>query len=148
MEDHSRGMRFGAFLIQSMAQGQLELMLGMKRDPVFGPLVMIGIGGVLVEMLGDVAVALAPVRAEEVRRMLATLRGFRMLQGYRGHPGVDIDALIDLVVKFSSMCADLGHELDEIDINPVIAGAQGFVAVDALLIRRKDASAPTVANGL
>jgi len=147
MEDRSRSMRSGTFLVQSMAQGTLEMMLGMKRDPVFGPLVMIGIGGVLVEIFGDVAVALAPVRAEEARRMLSTLKGFRMLQGYRGHPGVDIDSLIDLVVKFSSMCADLGHELDEIDINPVIAGAQGLVVVDALLVRRKGASMPSAANG-
>lgn len=138
MLDKARDLTFGAFLVQSMARGPFELMLGMKRDPVFGPLVMVGLGGVFVEIFGDVASALAPVTNEGARAMLTRLKAHRLLAGYRGQPGVDLDALAAMVVRFSHLCHDLRDDLVEIDVNPVIAGPDAMVAVDALLVRRAD----------
>lgn len=126
------------FLIQPMVRSHLELMLGMKRDPVFGPLIMVGLGGIWVEIISDVAKELAPVDQRTAARMIAGLKTYRLLEGYRGKPGVNLDELAALVVDFSRMCTELADDIEEIDINPVLATQQGLVAVDALLIRRQD----------
>lgn len=131
-----QGARSGAFLLQSMVQGSVEMMLGMKRDPVFGPVVMVGLGGIFVEVFGDVATAIAPVSPEQAQEMLAGLASFRLLQGYRGKPGVDMDALTRTVACFSELCVDLADEVDEIDVNPLICGPRGATAVDALIVLR------------
>lgn len=135
---NAQNLTFGAFLVQSMARGPFELMLGMKRDPVFGPLVMVGLGGVFVEVFGDVASAIAPVTKEGALAMLTCLKAHRLLSGYRGQPGVDLDELTTMVVRFSHLCHDLRDDLVEIDVNPVIAGPDSMTVVDALLIRRTD----------
>lgn len=127
----------GGFLLQPMERAQYELVLGMKRDPVFGPLLLVGLGGVLVEVLGDVVTELAPVSVLLAHDMLRRLKTYRLLQGYRGQPGVDLDALAQCVADFSKMCMDLADEVEEIDINPVMANENGLVAVDALIVRRK-----------
>lgn len=126
----------GIFLLQPMVRGHLELVLGMKRDPVFGPLLMVGMGGVLVELFGDVATEIAPVTTVQAHEMLRRLKAYRLLQGYRGKPGVDLHALVQLIVRFSQLCMDWTDEVEEIDINPVICHAQGFAIVDALIARR------------
>jgi len=126
------------FLIQPMVRSHMELMLGMKRDPVFGPLIMVGLGGIWVEIFSDVATELAPVDQRTAARMIAGLKTYRLLEGYRGKPGVNLDELAALVVDFSRMCTELADDIEEIDINPVLAMQQGLVAVDALLIRRQD----------
>lgn len=136
LREHEPGAAPGRFLLQPMETGDFELVLGMKRDPVFGPLVMVGLGGVLIEMFGDVATELAPVSALQAGAMLRRLKGYPLLQGYRGKPGVDLAALADLVAHFSRMCMDLRDEVDEIDLNPVMARGDRFVAVDALIVRR------------
>lgn len=126
------------FLVQPMVRSHLELMLGMKRDPVFGPLVMVGLGGIWVEIFGDVATELAPVDRVTAVRMIAGLKTYRLLEGYRGKPGVDLDELAALIVDFSRMCMELPDDIEEIDINPVLATQRGLVAVDALFVRRQD----------
>ena len=116
-----------------MAAPGVELIVGGRRDAVFGPAVLVGLGGVLAEVLDDVAVMLAPVGEAEVRRRLERLRGAPILRGVRGRPGVDLGALAGLV-------ATVGRELVanpailEIDLNPVVAGPSGSVAVDALVV--------------
>lgn len=136
LSEHAPGAGPGRFLLQPMEKGDFELVLGMKRDPVFGPLVMVGLGGVLIEMFGDVATELAPVDPSQAAAMLRRLKVYPLLQGYRGKPGVDLDALADLVARFSRMCMDLCNDVDEIDLNPVMARGNRFVAVDALIVRR------------
>lgn len=136
LSEHAPGAGPGRFLLQPMEKGDFELVLGMKRDPVFGPLVMVGLGGVLIEMFGDVATELAPVDPSQAAAMLRRLKVYPLLQGYRGNPGVDLDALADLVARFSRMCMDLCNDVDEIDLNPVMARGNRFVAVDALIVRR------------
>ena len=107
--------------------------MGGRRDAVFGPAVLVGLGGILAEVLDDVAVLLAPVTAADVRARLETLRGAAILRGVRGRPGVDLDALAAFVAALGDvLVAD--EAIVEIDCNPVIAGPSGVIAVDALVV--------------
>jgi len=126
------------FLVQSMIQGGVELVVGMKRDPQVGPVLLVGLGGVMVEVLGDTALALAPVGKAEARRMLERLRGFRLLNGFRGAPAVDLDAVCDAIARISELAADHADRIEEIDVNPLLARPEGAVALDALIVLRKD----------
>ena len=109
-------------------------MVGVKRDLQFGPLVAVGLGGVMVELLQDNAVRLAPVSRDGARAMLGALKGGRLLVGFRGSAGVDLDRLADTVARVSELAHDLADLVDEVDVNPVIATATGTVAADALIV--------------
>lgn len=123
------------FLVQPLVRSTHEIVLGMKRDPVFGPLVMVGLGGVLIEVLGDVACELAPVSEPAALQMIERLKAFKLLEGYRGKPGVRLSQLAALIAAFSRLCVELQEQIEEIDINPLMYGPSGFVAVDALFIK-------------
>jgi len=114
-----------------------ELSLGLARDHELGPLLVVGAGGVLVELLADRAVALPPVSPAGARRMLATLRVSRLLAGLRGQPPADLDAVTAAITGLSRLAAELGDGLEALDINPLICGPAGAVAVDALAIPRQ-----------
>jgi acetyl-CoA synthetase (ADP-forming) len=120
-------------LVSEMVQGGLELILGVKRDPQFGPVVMIGAGGVLVELLGDVQFALAPVSPRAAEAMLKRLRIWPLLKGFRSTPRRDVTAAIDAVVKVGELAATLGDRLLELDLNPlfVLREGEGVLAADA-----------------
>jgi acetyl-CoA synthetase (ADP-forming) len=120
-------------VVAEMVSGGQELILGLKRDPQFGPAIMVGAGGVLVELLGDVEVALAPVSAEQAEAMLKRLKIWPLLQGFRGQPPRDVAAVIDALVKLSRLGAALGDRLAELDVNPLLVGraGDGAIAVDA-----------------
>jgi acyl-CoA synthetase (NDP forming) len=133
---HAPQARVDGISVQQMAPPGVEIVLGVKNDRQFGPLVAAGLGGIMVELLGDTAVRLAPVNDQTARAMLASLKGHALLTGFRGKPGVDIDGLVDTICRLSELAHDLGNIVDQIDINPVIAGANGVVAVDALIICR------------
>ncbi|HEY7828451.1 MAG TPA: acetate--CoA ligase family protein, partial [Candidatus Limnocylindrales bacterium] len=127
------GIGLRGLLVEPMLPAGLELIVGLKRDPQFGPLVLVGLGGVLAELLDDVAIELAPIDPATAGAMLDRLRGAPLLAGMRGRPGVDRAALIELLVAV----ARLGWErpdLLEIDLNPVIAGTHGIMAADALVV--------------
>ena len=126
--------RVAGVLVSEMIGAGLEMMVGARRDPQFGPLVTVGVGGVLVELLADVQVGLAPVTPMEARDMIDRLKARKLLDGYRGAAPVDIEALVDIVVRLSELAADHADRIDEIDVNPVIMGAHGAIAVDALLV--------------
>ena len=113
-----------------------ELSLGLARDHELGPLLVVGAGGVLVELLADRAVALPPVSPAQARRMLGTLRVSRLLAGVRGQPPADLDAVAAAITGLSQLAAELGDVLEALDINPLICGPAGAVAVDALAIPR------------
>ena len=122
--------RLDGVLVQQMAGGDtVELLLGMVRDPQFGPLVMVGFGGIFVEILGDTATRLAPVSVLEARAMLAELRMAPALSGFRGRPPVDLEALADTVSRFSRLAFDVPSLL-ELEINPLLAGTTGARALD------------------
>jgi len=106
------------------------------RDDAFGPLVVVAAGGTLVELLADRAVACPPVSRAMARRLLDGLRVGPLLTGWRGAPAVDIEGLVDVVVRFSELATELGDVLDAVEANPVVASSHGVVAVDALVIAR------------
>jgi acyl-CoA synthetase (NDP forming) len=120
-------------VVAAMLGRGVELSLGMVRDPQFGPVVMIGAGGVLVELLSDHVSALAPFGPETARRLLGRLRVRKLLGGVRGQPPVNIDTLAAIISRFSVLCDELGDLVIEIDINPLICGAE-IVAADALVV--------------
>jgi len=122
--------------VQQMALSGVEIVLGVKNDRQFGPLIAAGLGGIMVELLDDTAVRLAPVGGETAREMLASLKGHALLTGFRGKPGVDIDALIDTICRLSELAHDLSDVVDQIDVNPVIVSAGGVIAADALIVCR------------
>ena len=126
------------FLVQAMVKGGVELVVGVKRDPQCGPVLLVGLGGVLVEVLRDTALALAPVGKMEARRMLERLRGYKLLQGYRGAPAADLDAVCEAIARISEFAADYADEVEEIDVNPLLARPDGAVALDALIVLRKE----------
>jgi hypothetical protein len=122
----------GALVGRQVTDG-IQMIVGAVRDATFGPTVMVGLGGVLTEVLGDVAFRVAPLHVDEARDMLRELRGFRMLTGYRGSPVADLDALAGLAVRLGDLMCDR-PDISEVDLNPVVALADGCVALDARII--------------
>ena len=119
-------------VVQAMITGGVETMIGVTDDPLFGPLIGFGLGGIHVEVLRDIQFRIAPLSDRDAEELVTGIRGFRLLQGYRGHPPADVDALRDLVLRIS-LLADAVPEIAELDLNPVIALApgQGCRIVDA-----------------
>jgi acetate---CoA ligase (ADP-forming) len=123
-------------LVCQMVRPGVELALGIVRDPDLGPLVVVGAGGVLVELLSDRAVALPPVTVAQAADLLAGLRVRALLNGVRGAPPADLDAVLQAISGVSELALELGDQLAALDINPLICGPAGAVAVDALAIPR------------
>ena len=120
-------------LVAPMAPPGLELIVGVSRDPQFGPIVLAGLGGVFAEALDDVALCLAPVSARDAAAMLAGLRGKALLDGVRGRPPVDRGAVVEILVALGHLAAER-PDIRAIDVNPVIAHDHGALAVDALVV--------------
>ncbi|GAA2764779.1 acetate--CoA ligase family protein [Streptomyces paradoxus] len=127
----------GVLVCQMVEQG-VEMVVGVAHDDLFGPTVTVGLGGVLVEVLRDTAVGVPPFGEEQARDMLAGLRGRALLDGVRGRPAADLDALVEVVLRVQRMALELGDQLAELDINPlmVLPQGQGAVALDALAVCR------------
>jgi acetyltransferase len=111
--------------------------VGLSQDPVFGPVVMVGLGGVWIEVLKDVTFARCPVSASQAMALIHTLRGASLLKGFRGAQPADIQALADLVSRVSAIGAALGDELGELDLNPVFVHSTGVTAVDVVFSLRE-----------
>lgn len=122
-------------LVQRMEEGVAECLVGITTDDRLGPVLAVGLGGVLVEVLKDVSLRVLPVSESDVREMLEELRGVQLLRGVRGGPPGDVDALVDLVLRVSEMACDLEGRLSQLDLNPVIVrpAGDGVVAVDVLV---------------
>ncbi len=135
---HAPNARIDGISVQEMASG-VEMIVGAVNDPHFGPYVMVGLGGVLTEVLHDVAHRFAPVTAADAREMLAELKGAKILDGYRGAPPLDVDAVVDVLVRLSWLIHDHRDRVAEIDINPLFVRGQGkgVVAADALVLLRE-----------
>jgi acyl-CoA synthetase (NDP forming) len=119
-------------LIERFSPG-VEVIVGVRHDQAFGPVVLVGLGGVLAEALDDVAVAPAPVAPEGVQRMLSRLRTSGVLRSARGAAAPDVDALTEIVATVSSRFCEHADQIDELEINPLVFGSDGWVAVDAVL---------------
>jgi len=125
--------RLEGFVIQETARGEAEVIVGTRRDPQFGPVVLVGLGGIAVEILRDVALAPAPVSAARARVMLGSLAAARLFTGARGRPPLDVDAIADVVSRLSWLATDLGPRLVDFEVNPLIVRrpGEGAVAVDS-----------------
>lgn len=132
------GISLDGVLVCQMVERGVEMVVGVTHDELFGPTVTVGLGGVLVEVLRDTAVRVPPFGDDQARAMLAELRGRALLDGVRGAPPVDIDALVEVVIRVQRMALELGDDISELDINPlmVLGRGQGAVALDALVMCR------------
>jgi len=126
--------RIDGVLVQAMSSGEVEFVIGLKRDPVFGTVVMAGLGGVLIEVLRDVSFRRAPVSVAEAQRMLDELKGRALLAGVRGKPPINRARLAQLISAVSCFGAAAGARLSELDLNPVLLSREDAVAVDWLMV--------------
>lgn len=127
--------RIAGIVVQPMVPAGVEVMIGGRVDPLFGPLVVVGLGGILVELLQDSAVGLAPLGLQEARGMLARLKGAALLRGFRGSEPVDLHALATLICRVSELLADHAATVAELDVNPLICSGSRILAVDGLIVR-------------
>lgn len=130
------GQKLEGVTVQPMAQKGIELFIGMVRDPLFGPLIGFGLGGIWVEVLSDIRFRLAPLCREDAHEMIHEIRGFRLLEGYRGMAGADITAIEALLLHVSELSTQ-APEIQSLDLNPVIAlpPGKGCIVVDARIQR-------------
>ena len=124
------GITDGHFLVQEMVSG-VEMIVGVRRDPSFGPLIAVGFGGVFVDLLQDVAIRLLPVDRRDAAAMLDELRSAPVLHGYRGRPACDVEGLIDAIVAMGAL-PGAGDAINDLEINPlmVLPAGRGVCAVD------------------
>ncbi|NHJ20007.1 MAG: acetyl-CoA synthetase [Candidatus Lokiarchaeota archaeon] len=123
--------------VQKMASEPItELIIGMTTDAQFGPALMFGIGGILVELLEDVSFRIAPITEYDAREQIHEIKGFPILDGYRGKPKADIDAIVNVLLKISDLVTE-HEEINEMDLNPVFIYEKGLICVDARIILKK-----------
>jgi acyl-CoA synthetase (NDP forming) len=137
-KNYAPAARIDGVLVQPMAPPGREVILGVNRDPTWGPLLMVGLGGVLVEAIGDVALSPVPLDHAAAAALLGRLKGAAILGPYRGAAPADTEALVELMVRLSHFAADHADDIAEIDLNPVIVHArgQGVSVVDALIVKQ------------
>lgn len=126
--------RINGVLVQPMVPQGIEMVVGARNDPLFGPLVVVGLGGILVEVLKDTALAPAPVSAAQAEALLRQLKGVKLLEGFRGMPGVNIGRLAQVISDVSRFAADHRDRVAELDVNPLICAGERVTAVDALIV--------------
>ncbi len=131
-QKHPRA-RIQGVSVQKMARAGVEVIIGMSKDDQFGPVLMFGLGGILVEVLKDVSFRLVPLAKRDAAEMVREIKGYPLLEGYRGQEAVDISYLEELLLKVSDF-VERNPEVKELDLNPVFAYSDGAVAVDARVI--------------
>lgn len=139
-ERYKAGVKVKGVLCSRMVRNPVaEAILGVVSDPYFGPALLFGMGGVMVEVIKDRVLMIPPVTREEARRAVDATKGSRLLYGFRGKPVADVDALVDMIVKVGDMTADLSERIEALDINPlmILPEGEGVVAVDALVALKK-----------
>jgi len=144
-----KGRKLDGFLIEEMAAKGQEIVIGGVRDPQFGPMIMVGLGGIFVEVLADVAFRLCPITEPDARAMLDELRGAPLLDGVRGQAAVSRDAIVDVLLKVGGtdgLLLSLGDEVAELDINPLIVSNSAAVAVDARFVLTDGSGGATSGN--
>ncbi|MHA1594522.1 MAG: acetate--CoA ligase family protein [Candidatus Baldrarchaeia archaeon] len=123
--------------VQEMAPEPVaEVIVGMTKDPQFGPAIMFGLGGIFVEVLKDVSFRIAPLTAYDAREMIQEIKGYPVLTGIRGRPPADIDTLVNIILNVSKLVMEI-EEIDQLDLNPIFAYSKGAKTVDARIILSK-----------
>jgi len=125
--------RLHGVAVQKMARPGVEVIIGMSKDAQFGPVLMFGLGGILVEVLKDVSFRIVPLSRRDAAEMLREIKGYPLLEGYRGREAVDLSYLEELLLKVSSF-VEQTPEIRELDLNPIFAYSDGAIAVDARVI--------------
>jgi acyl-CoA synthetase (NDP forming) len=125
--------RIDGVAVQHMAPAAIEVIIGMSKDPQFGPVLMFGLGGVLVEVLKDVAFRIVPLEPRDARQMVREIKGYPVLEGARGRDAADIAALESLILKLSEF-VEANPQVEELDLNPVFVYSDGVIAVDARIV--------------
>jgi len=128
-----KGVSIEGVLVQEMIKGERELVVGLTRDPQFGPCVMFGLGGIFTEILNDVSFRIAPLEKRDALEMAREIRGHKILDAFRGKPPVDMDVLCQALISMGNIGMEFDH-VKEIDINPLIIRDDKPVAVDALVV--------------
>jgi len=123
-------------LVQEFIHDGIETIVGMSHDSQFGPTIVFGLGGIFVEVLEDVSLRVAPITEDDAKEMIKEIKGFKVLQGFRGKPKADIKAIVDVLLKISNLSMDLRDLIFEIDVNPLIVleEGKGVKAADALVV--------------
>ncbi len=125
--------RLEGVAVQTMARPGTEVIIGMSKDPQFGPVLMFGLGGILVEILKDVSFRIVPLERRDAREMVREIKGFPILQGFRNQEPADVEALENLLLRLSAF-VEAHPEVQELDLNPVFAYRDGALAVDARIV--------------
>lgn len=136
VEQNFPGKAISGVAVQKMFPPGIEVIVGMTRDAQFGPMLMFGLGGILVELLKDVSFRIVPLTKRDAREMIREIKSYPVLAGYRGQPGADVSKLEEMLIKISAFLEN-DHEIQELDLNPVFAYADDAVAVDARVILRQ-----------
>ncbi len=136
VRSHKPEARIEGVIVSPMRKGGVELLVGVRRDTTWGPTITIGFGGVLVELLADVAISALPVGREEVLQMLASLRCSKLLQGFRNSAATDLDQLAQVIVSIGNAALALGPALDSLEVNPLLVRGNEIEALDGLVIWR------------
>jgi acyl-CoA synthetase (NDP forming) len=124
--------------VQPMAKPGVEVIIGMFKDPQFGPVLMFGLGGILVEILKDVSFRIVPLTRRDAREMIRDIKGYPVLEGYRGQEPANVPFLEEMLLKVSDF-AERNPEIKELDLNPIFAYRDGAVAVDARIVLEEEA---------
>lgn len=130
---HKPKAKIDGVSVQPMARPGIEVIIGMSKDQQFGPVLMFGLGGILVEVLKDVSFRIVPLTKRDAREMIKEIKGYPILQGYRGHEPANIEMLEDILLKVSEFVEKL-PDIKELDINPIFAYKDGALALDARVI--------------
>lgn len=133
VKQHQPDARIEGVAVQKMADQGTEVIVGVSKDPQFGPVVMFGLGGIFVEVLKDVAFRIIPLEKRDARQIIREINGFAVLEGVRGQPPADLAALESLILKVSEFI-EAHPEIEELDLNPVFAYSDGCIAVDARIV--------------
>lgn len=137
IKQHEPTAKIDGVAVQNMARPGTEVIIGMHKDPQFGPVLMFGLGGILVEVLKDVSFRIVPLTKRDAQEMIREIKGYPILEGYRGQEPANIGVLEDLLLKVSDF-VEQRPEMKELDINPIFAYSDGAVAVDARVILESD----------
>lgn len=133
VKKHKPAARIEGLLVQKMVPAGFEVIVGAMRDPEFGPTVMFGLGGVYAEVFEDVAFGVVPLDENEANEMVTSIRGYRLLKGHRNAPAVDKGAIVSTILKVSKLIEEQ-TEIDQLDLNPLMAYQAGVAAVDARIL--------------
>jgi acyl-CoA synthetase (NDP forming) len=131
-----RRARIEGVIVTELVAGGVETLIGVSQDPLFGPVVTVGLGGIFVEVLHDVTFRVPPFHRDEAQRMIDELQGAAVLRGVRGAKPVDEQALVDTIMKVQRLALDLAGDVAELDVNPLVVRPRGVVALDALAVRK------------